>query len=182
MARSFSSVISSERYLPSRYSEIASSASRHVRLGSFGCGPRHMSPLRHFIDSVFELQRLQPDQFVSWLHLRTALDHPDDGDLRTSDFAFDFRVLGALQSPLFGYRDDQVATRDRVSQLGTDLPRRSGAVGSARQPTPTRRRHRSPADRVSTIGLVRNPEDRCAVAAAAVGGGASALLEARQST
>ena len=59
-----------------------------------------MSILRAFVEVVFDLLVFQPDQFVSWLYLRTALDHPVDGAI-TSDFAFDFRVVGALQSPLF---------------------------------------------------------------------------------
>ena len=84
-----------------------------------------MRVLRTLIDLLFDEERIQPDQHVSRLHHRTALDHPDDG-VSTSDFGFDFRVLGTFEKPLFDYRDEQVATCDRVSQLGTD-PGRSGA-------------------------------------------------------
>ncbi len=117
MARSFSSVISSATIPALQVLRNGELRARHIRSGSFGPGSRQMSILRAFTDGVFERQRIQPDQFVSRLHLRTALDHPDDRAI-TSDFAFDFRVVRALQSPLFGDRDDQVATRDRVSQQG----------------------------------------------------------------
>ena len=96
---------------------MASFRVRQVRLGSFRGGPRRVHPLRHFINAVFELQRLQSDQFIAWLHLRTALDNPQDRDIGPADFAFDFDVLGAFQGTLLGYRDEQVAARDECASV-----------------------------------------------------------------
>ena len=104
-----------------------------------------MRVLRAFTDGVFECQRIELDQFVSWLDLRTSLDHPDDSAL-TSDLAFDFRVLRTLQSPLLDDRDEQIATPDRVSQLRTGLLRRP----DARNQPGSRRYHGDHSDRQQT--------------------------------
>ena len=94
-----------------------------VRLGSFRERPGYVYPLHHFINAVFEIQRLQPDQYIPWFHLRAAVDNPQDWNVGTTDFAFDFYILGAFQNTLFGYRDEQVATRDDMCQSRPDSPR-----------------------------------------------------------
>ena len=153
-------------------------SSRHIRSESLGAGPRQMSKFRTFADGVLECQSIQPDQFVARLHLGTTLDDPIDRAV-TSDFAFDFRVVGTLQSSLFGYRDEQVVARDRMSQHRTGFPRMADARQAYGSPRQCGDQARAPGDRVSTTGRARNPVDRRAAAAAAVAE-RGAVLEGRQ--
>ena len=60
-----------------------------------------MSILRAFVDEVFDLLVFKSDQFISSLDLRPVLDHPVNGAI-TSDVAFNFCIVGALQRPLLG--------------------------------------------------------------------------------
>ena len=95
----------------------------HVSLGLLQCGSRRMGICGLLADGILNAFRIQPYQLVACGHFRSTLDHPVDRAV-TADFAFDLRVVGTLQGPLFDDRDNQLAAGDRVCQFGDGRLRR----------------------------------------------------------
>ena len=97
---------------------------RDVRSGSCQGGLRDVRIGLSQADRLFDVLGVQPDQFVSGLDRGAVGNHPGDGaaaaaaTISTPDFALDLGVPGTLDGPIFGNRDQQFATRDRVDRIG----------------------------------------------------------------